>query len=61
MFCEAYSLFLYLNFEAVVTARKRYGWVKFAPCGKIMYGKMFSLRLKGLHSRATEASNSVWK
>ena len=33
--------------EAAVTARTRYGWVKFREYGELLYGKMFPLRLKG--------------
>ena len=33
--------------EAAVTARKRCGWVKFRECGELLYGRRFSLRLKG--------------
>ena len=33
--------------EATVTARTRLGWKKFRECGKILFGKRFSLRLKG--------------
>ena len=30
-----------------MTARKRYGWVKFRNCGELLYGRRFPLRLKG--------------
>ena len=33
--------------EAAVTARARIGWLKFRECGEVLYGKRFSLRLKG--------------
>ena len=33
--------------EAVVTARTRVGWKKFRECGKILFGKIFSLQMKG--------------
>jgi len=33
--------------EAVVTARTRIGLVKFRECGEVLYGKRFSLKLKG--------------
>ena len=33
--------------EAVVTARTRVGWKKFRECGKILFGKSFSLQMKG--------------
>jgi len=32
--------------EAAVTARTKIGWVKF-KCGEMLYGKRFSLKLKG--------------
>jgi len=34
--------------EAAVTARARFGWVKFRECGELLYGKRFSLKVKGL-------------
>ena len=33
--------------EAAVTSRTRCGWVKFRECGELLYGRRFSLRLKG--------------
>ena len=33
--------------EAVVTARTICGLVKFRECSKLLYGRRFSLRLKG--------------
>ena len=33
--------------EAAVTARTRVGWKKFRECGEILFGKRFSLRMKG--------------
>ena len=33
--------------EAAVTARARFGWVKFRECGELLYGKRFSLKMKG--------------
>ena len=33
--------------EATVTARTRLGWKKFRECGEILFGKRFSLRMKG--------------
>ena len=32
--------------EAAVTARTRYGWVKFKECGELLHGRKFHLRLK---------------
>ena len=29
-----------------MTAKTRYGWVKFRECGELLYGRRFSLRLK---------------
>ena len=33
--------------EAAVTARTRLGWKKFRECGEILFGKRFSLLMKG--------------
>ena len=33
--------------EAAVTARTRNGWIKFRECGKLLYGRKFSLKMKG--------------
>jgi len=33
--------------EVAVTARTRIGCVKFRECGEVLYGKLFSLKLKG--------------
>ena len=33
--------------EAAVTSRTRVGWKKFRECGEILFGKRFSLRMKG--------------
>ncbi len=33
--------------EAAVTARARFGWVKFRECGELLHGKRFSLKTKG--------------
>ena len=33
--------------EAVVSARTRVGWKKFRECSKILFGKRFSLQIKG--------------
>ena len=33
--------------EAVVTARTRIGWIKFMECGQLLYGRKFSLKMKG--------------
>ena len=33
--------------EAAVTARTRCWWVKFKECGQLLYGRRFTLRLKG--------------
>ena len=30
-----------------MTARKRWGWVKFRECGELLYGRRFSLKLTG--------------
>ena len=34
------------GFEAAVTARIRYGWVKFRECLELLYGRRFPLMLK---------------
>ena len=34
--------------EAAVTARRRCGWVKLRECGEMLYGRRFSMKLKGL-------------
>ena len=33
--------------EAAVSARARFGWVKFRECGELLNGKRFSLKMKG--------------
>ena len=33
--------------EAAVTARTRIGWIKFRECEELVYGKKFSLKMKG--------------
>ena len=33
--------------EAAVTARIRFGWVRFKECGELLIGNRFSLRIKG--------------
>ena len=33
--------------ETAVTARTRLEWKKFIECGEILFGKRFSLRMKG--------------
>ena len=33
--------------EAAVTARTRCGWVKCRECSELMYGRRYSLKLKG--------------
>ena len=33
--------------EAAVTARTRIGWLKFRECGEVLYGRRFSLKIKG--------------
>ena len=33
--------------ESAVTARARFGWVKFRECGELLHGKRFSLKMKG--------------
>ena len=33
--------------EAAVTARIRCGWVMCRECGELLYGMIFSLKLKG--------------
>ena len=33
--------------EAAVTARTRYGWLKFKECGELLLGRKMSLKLKG--------------
>ena len=35
------------GYEAAVTAKTRMGWNKFRECGEILFGKRFSLRMKG--------------
>ena len=34
--------------EVAVTARSRFGWIKFRECGEILQGKRFPLKLKGM-------------
>lgn len=38
--------------EAAVTARARFGWVKFRECGELLNGKRFSLKVKGMVYRS---------
>ena len=33
--------------EAAVIARTRIGWIKFRECGELLYGRKFSLKMKG--------------
>ena len=33
--------------EAAVTSRTRIGWIKFRECGELLYGRKFSLKMKG--------------
>ena len=33
--------------KAAMTSRTRLGWKKFRNCGEILFGKRFSLRMKG--------------
>ena len=33
--------------EAAVTARTRIGWIKFRACRVLLYGRKFSLKMKG--------------
>ena len=33
--------------EATVTVRTRIGWIKFKECGELLYGRKFSLKIKG--------------
>ena len=33
--------------KAAVTTRTRIGWIKFRECGELLYGKKFSLKIKG--------------
>ena len=34
--------------EAAETARARCGWVKFRECSELLYGRIFSLKVKGV-------------
>ena len=31
-----------------MTARARFGWVKFRECGELLHGKRFPLKMKGM-------------
>ena len=33
--------------KAAVTTRTRIGWINFRECGKLLYGRKFSLKIKG--------------
>ena len=33
--------------EAAVTAKTKNGWIKFRKCGKLLYRRKFSLKMKG--------------
>jgi len=35
------------GYEAAVTARTRIEWIKFRECGEILFGKRYSLKMKG--------------
>ena len=34
------------GFEAAVTASTKIGWIRFGECGKVLFGKRFSICLK---------------
>ena len=38
--------------EAAVTARAKIGWAKFRECRELLYGKRFSLKMKGRVNRS---------
>ena len=40
--------------EAAVRARTRIGWVKFRECGKLLYGRKFSLKMEGFNRVASD-------
>ena len=46
--------------EAAVTARARFGWVKFRECGELLHGKRFSLKMKGLVYRSCVRSAMLY-
>ena len=54
--------------KAAVTARKRFlpsksfslGWKKFRECGKILFGKRFSLQMKGKIYKSYVRSAMLW-
>ena len=49
--------------EVMATARTRIGWIKFRECGELLYGRKFSLKMKGLSnlSELHKISNAVWE
>ena len=46
--------------EAAVTARARFGWVKFRECGELLRGKRFSLKMKGMVYRSCVRSAMLY-
>ena len=46
--------------RAAVTARARFGWVKFRECGELLYGKRFPLKMKGLVYRSCVRSAMLY-
>ena len=48
--------------EAAVTARTRIGWIKFGEYGELLYGKKFSLKMKGrIYEKLHKISNAEWE
>ena len=47
--------------EAAATAKTRMGWKKFRECGEILFGKRFSLWMKGKIYELYKISYVKWK
>ena len=47
--------------EAAMTTRTRCTCIKFRECSKLLYGKKFPLKLKGLYTRVVQAKQLYMK
>ena len=46
--------------ETAVTARVRIGWMKFRECGELLFGRRFSLKMKGMVYRSSVRSAMLY-
>ena len=46
--------------EAAVTARARFGWMKFKECGELLNSTRFSLKMKGIVYRSCARSAMLY-